>query len=611
MGGPTPKMDALLLLMCFLYVLPVWSIFDGICPRKDPPPGVVVVSPGSRLELTCSGHVKVNGVKVTLTRNVPSGNKKGSSSEQTPTTQQARRNRAFTKRSDKSSTVSERFRIPTTATGISTLLGENRSSGYSDVEHATSPQVVQPTPPSKTTTKGMSDWEDKEMKLQAEYKDKESEEGSRATREVKMRPQWQWNKQLMESTDRDWGGLAFLSDGSGLSLSSVRLTDAGKYTCHHRGEETLAVKVIVADPPETPIISCYKKSPRSKIRCEWRPQKPVIKQPNCYLFLSKDYFPYGKIENFQQKQCSYSLQHSRCWCALEHIEKERRLNHVAFLCVTNFLGNATSPLINFTPLDILMPDPPSNVMAHPVERREKMIKVTWNLPITWKEKDDFYDLTYEVRYRPSNSSNEQESTIRERTYLITDALPGVEYLIHLRVREEYDGHWSEWTSPVSARSWTANIEEKSEMTTTMIDLPSTEDYFTGSGFSDYPPDKSPITVELCENSFLCNIYYHVIWISAVFAIMCCILAVYIFRHKDRYLKKLYSLNSTTHSEALCPPRPSIPSSSEEAALVSDSGPQLYTQSDTQEDGENEKGQAETDRLEATNFNNKSYFFLQM
>lgn len=136
-----------------------------------------------------------------------------------------------------------------------------------------------------------------------------------------------------------------------------------------------------------------------------------------------------------------------------------------------------------------MPDPPSNVMAHPVERREKMIKVTWNLPITWKEKDDFYDLTYEVRYRPSNSSNEQvcltssyfshglktdepgmfplidflfyglyvflqENTIRKRTYLITDALPGVEYLIHLRVREEYDGLWSEWTSPVSARSWT-------------------------------------------------------------------------------------------------------------------------------------------------------------
>lgn len=34
MEGQTPKMDVLLLLLCFLYVLPVWSIFDGICPRK-------------------------------------------------------------------------------------------------------------------------------------------------------------------------------------------------------------------------------------------------------------------------------------------------------------------------------------------------------------------------------------------------------------------------------------------------------------------------------------------------------------------------------------------------------------------------------------------------
>ncbi|PWA23812.1 hypothetical protein CCH79_00010999 [Gambusia affinis] len=588
MEGQTPKMDVLLLLLCFLYVLPVWSIFYGICPRKDPPPGVVVVSPGSRLELTCSGHVKVNGVKVTLTRKVPSVNKKGSSSERTPTTQQARRNTAFTERSDKSSTVSERFHIPTTATGISTLLGERRSSGYSDVEHTTSPQVVQPTPPSKTTTRGTSDWEDKEMKLQAEHEDKESEEGRRATREVKMRPQWQWNKQLMESVDRDWGGLEFLSDGSGLSLSSVRLTDAGKYTCRHRGEETLAVKVIVADPPETPIIFCYKRSPRSKIRCEWKPQKPVIKQPNCYLFLSTDHFPHGKIENFQQNQCSYSYQHSRCWCALEHIEDKRRTNHQAFLCVTNFLGNATSPLINFTPLDILTPDPPSNVMAHPVERREKMIKVTWNLPVTWKETDDFYDIIYEIRYKLSNSSNEQENRIRERMYLITDALPGAEYLIHLRVREEFDGHWSEWSSPT--------------------DLPFTEDY--GSGFTDDSyPDGS--TNELCANSVSCNILYHVIWIPAVFAIMCVLLAVYIFRYKDRFMNKLYSLNSTTHSEALSPPRLFVSTSSEEEALVSDSGPQLYKQSNTQQDGENERGQTEMERLEATNFNNKSYFFLQM
>ncbi|MEQ2245591.1 hypothetical protein ILYODFUR_029524, partial [Ilyodon furcidens] len=102
-----------------------------------------------------------------------------------------------------------------------------------------------------------------------------------------MRPQWKWNKQPVQSADRDWGDIAFLGDGSSLSLSSVKLTDAGKYTCHYRGEEKFAVKVIVADPPETPSIFCYTKSPWSKILCEWRPQNPVIKHPDCYLFLSK------------------------------------------------------------------------------------------------------------------------------------------------------------------------------------------------------------------------------------------------------------------------------------------------------------------------------------
>ena len=46
---------------------------------------------------------------------------------------------------------------------------------------------------------------------------------------------------------------------------------------------------------------------------------------------------------------------------------------------------------------------------------------------------------------------------RSRSYTITDALPGTEYLIQLRTKEEYDGHWSEWTQPVYVRSWTGKF----------------------------------------------------------------------------------------------------------------------------------------------------------
>ncbi|MEQ2173577.1 hypothetical protein GOODEAATRI_033459, partial [Goodea atripinnis] len=104
------------------------------------------------------------------------------------------------------------------------------------------------------------------------------------------------------------------------------------------------------------------------------------------------------------------------------------------------------------------PDPPSNVSAHPVENIEGMIKVTWNLPVTWKKQDNFYDIIYEIRYRPLTSSNEQVNVIGKRHYTITDALLGSEYLIKLRTKEEYDGHWSEWTSPISARSWTGRYK---------------------------------------------------------------------------------------------------------------------------------------------------------
>uniref|UniRef100_A0A3Q2PVU9 Interleukin 6 receptor n=1 Tax=Fundulus heteroclitus TaxID=8078 RepID=A0A3Q2PVU9_FUNHE len=439
-------MSVLLLLLCFLCFTPVFSIFDNVCPRKDPPPGVLVVSPGSRLELTCTGQVKVNGVKV------------------------FRRNRTFPNKIDKTSTVSERYHSPTTA-GVK------------------------------------SDREDKEVKLKGEYKD---EEGSRVARELKIRPRWKWNKQLVQTVDRDWGEIAFLSDGSSLSLSSVRRKDAGKYTCHHGGEETFGVKVIVADPPETPSIHCYKKSPSSKIRCEWRPQSPVIKQPECHLFLSKSP-SHGKPENFDQIQCSYSSQRACCWCAVEHNEDELRTFHEAFLCVRSFLGNTTSPLIHFTPLDILKPDPPSNVSAHPVERLENTIMVTWKLPISWKDQDYFYDLTYEISYRPIISSNEQ-------VYLI-HALPDVDYLIQLRTKEEYDGQWSEWTSPVFARSWKAPFFITPSCTCNLNNFLWFSSLFAAG-----------TTTEMCTSSdVLCKPQYHLLWISALFAVMSVLSAVYIFR----------------------------------------------------------------------------------
>lgn len=49
---------------------------------------------------------------------------------------------------------------------------------------------------------------------------------------------------------------------------------------------------------------------------------------------------------------------------------------------------------------------------------------------------------------------------------ITDVLPGIDYVIQLRARDEFDGVWSDWSAAVCARSWTgecrhAHAREKS------------------------------------------------------------------------------------------------------------------------------------------------------
>lgn len=43
-----------------------------------------------------------------------------------------------------------------------------------------------------------------------------------------------------------------------------------------------------------------------------------------------------------------------------------------------------------------------------------------------------------------------------RDWLILDALPHIEYEIQIRAKDEYEGQWSDWTSPVYAQTWTGN-----------------------------------------------------------------------------------------------------------------------------------------------------------
>ncbi|TNN75742.1 Interleukin-6 receptor subunit alpha [Liparis tanakae] len=503
-------MRIVLPLLCVLCAARVRGAFDGTCPRKEPPPGVLVVSQGSKLVLTCSGRVEVDGVKVSIHRN--SANiRRGNSSNATPTTENITSKTGVWMKIKKHP-VNEGKQTN------STLAGESRSLGLTGYTASTSTHTARPTSVDRQLKgeemDGTGDYEEEE-------EEEDAEEGSRVTRGTKSRLQWKWTSRTVRKGVRDRGETTFERRGAALSLSPVRLEDSGRYTCYHRGRERSSFLIHVADPPETPSLSCYK----------------------------------SPTEAFLPSKCSYSHRSSRCWCALDHNEDEQRTLHMAYLCVTSIAGNATSALLHFLPLSILKPDPPSDVTVQQEEGQEMRMTVTWSLPNSWKSQESFYVLNYEIKYRPLKSSlyHGQIQAVKERSYTITDAMPGVEYSIQLRTKEEYDGQWSDWSTPVHASSW----------------LRSTI-YTDNEGGSGTDVD--------------------------VFD------AAYVFRHKERFMRVLIKCKDSPR------PPPSSPTPPEGQALVAFAPP--HCKKEPQSDMEKgEEEQRLKERVEAMNFNNTSYFFL--
>lgn len=197
----------------------------------DPAPGTLVVSPGSDLVLTCSGHVAVDGVKV---RNGSNTNRVGSSSAATPTTVNIITSPGAQMKSNTHNTENAVGQAPTQA-------GDNRSLRHTDTGYTASPtaHMDQPTSVSRLLNTA-----------ETHGVDYEEEERSRVTRGIKLRSQWKLNKRTLGKGDRDWGGITFDRSGASLSLYSVRLTDSGTYACFHRGRERFSLKVIIAGESE-------------------------------------------------------------------------------------------------------------------------------------------------------------------------------------------------------------------------------------------------------------------------------------------------------------------------------------------------------------------------
>ncbi|NWZ16416.1 IL6RA protein, partial [Agelaius phoeniceus] len=75
---------------------------------------------------------------------------------------------------------------------------------------------------------------------------------------------WQVEKQ---------GAAGQLAEGNTLLLRQLRYEDSGHYSCSVGSHLLRSLRLLVAEPPETPQVSCYRRSHDKDVLCEWPQQK--------------------------------------------------------------------------------------------------------------------------------------------------------------------------------------------------------------------------------------------------------------------------------------------------------------------------------------------------
>ncbi|NXS59293.1 IL6RA protein, partial [Brachypteracias leptosomus] len=60
-----------------------------------------------------------------------------------------------------------------------------------------------------------------------------------------------------------------LAEGNALLLGPLRYEDSGRYGCYRGGRRLRTLRLLVEEPPETPRVSCYRRSHDKDVLCEW------------------------------------------------------------------------------------------------------------------------------------------------------------------------------------------------------------------------------------------------------------------------------------------------------------------------------------------------------
>lgn len=530
------------------------------CPRKDPPPGVLALTPGSEVILDCSGGVTVDGVPVVMAAKWKErfGGRQGDTAAHRMSQREAKntgttgiyhptvRNAAVDGTYQNKTATGMYNKDPSAATGSTvktpTITTEQQVRTRDDF---TVRQVTQPKRVGGVTEEGGAFSVTMEMGISSErgitvdyedYEDYEDgEEGLRVTRAIKRQIRWTRNGQRIRRGKR----------GGALRLPALRLVDSGNYSCYQGDGLVWSVNISVGVPPEMPTLSCRKKFHNSKVRCEWISTQPIVPRPQCYLLMRKAF------QDLPRVPCSYSVERSRCWCALPSDDDDRDLYSVR-MCVTNTAGSALSLPLNYKPQEIIKPDPPARVVVKAVEGQLHTLDISWSNPPTWRDTVNFYHLHFQLRYRPVQAREFQQVRIEEGKLIwsILDALPHTQYEVQLRAKDEYVGTWSEWTSPVYAHTWTVPEPTISSDIYTCL-----EPFWTiseGSGtdadpnveITGYPDDGGGV------------VWVYVLWVFGLLLfITLTVISIYSLRNKFWFMSKVEKQSCSPACSCSSPPSP--------------------------------------------------------
>uniref|UniRef100_A0A8C3NZM8 Interleukin 6 receptor n=1 Tax=Cyanoderma ruficeps TaxID=181631 RepID=A0A8C3NZM8_9PASS len=242
-----------------------------------------------------------------------------------------------------------------------------------------------------------------------------------------------------------------LAEGNTLLLQRLRYEDSGHYSCSVGSHLLRSLRLLVAEPPETPQVSCYRRSHDKDVLCEWPQQEKPSPGTRAMLWVKRMFV----AENATEQRCQYFSKARKFVCRVKVPPGTDDTKHlVVSTCVSNSAGGSAGKDKIITLSSVLKPDPPVNVTVEALEKAPQRLQVNWSYPSSWDPR--FYWLRFQVRYRPEPAPTFMEVDQVTTTWLdIRDAWRGTRHVVQVRAKDEFGhGAWSEWSQEAVGTPWT-------------------------------------------------------------------------------------------------------------------------------------------------------------